>query len=132
MTECNTKFSLEFYKNRRLEIDFSGGELSSDGGVLLLRQADESLGLIASLSRCIKDPRERCKISHEQESLLRQRVLQIAAGYEDVVDSNELRDDPVFQIACNRLPFDTPLASQPTLTTSLLTMMKLPLSLFLT
>lgn len=117
MTECIKNAAFVFYKNRKLESDFSGGDLSSDGGVLLLRQLDENLGLLERFSSCIDDPRDENRIAHEQVELLRQRALQICAGYEDVNDSDFLRKDPIFKAACNELPKSgKDLGSQPTIT----------------
>jgi hypothetical protein len=117
MTQRNTKINFVFSKNKRLEADFSGGDLSSDGGLLLLRELDNELGLLKSLSNCILDPREAKKILHHQIELLRQRVFQICAGYEDANDSDHLRAEPVFKVSCNELnDLDKSLGSQPTIT----------------
>lgn len=121
MTECSPdnseKFGFVFYQNRRLEADFTGGDLSSNGGVLLLRELDERLGLFEKFSSCISDPRDQSRIDHEQVELIRQRVLQICAGYEDANDSDFLRTDPILKAACNKLPKSgKDLGSQPTIT----------------
>lgn len=70
MTECNTKLSFGFSKNKKLEADFSGGDLSSDGGIFLLRQIDENLNLIKNFSELISDPRNQERVSHTQQELL--------------------------------------------------------------
>lgn len=117
MTDCSKPLSFVFNKKRRLEADFSGGNLSSDGGLLLLRQLDERLGLFEQFSSCLEDPRDPKRINHEQIELIRQRVLQICAGYEDANDSDSLRTDPIFKVACNQLPESgKDLGSQPTIT----------------
>jgi Transposase DDE domain group 1 len=121
MTECkfdnSKKLGFVFYQNRRLEADFTGGDLSSNGGLLLLRQLDERLGLFEKFSNCISDPRDPSRINHEQVELIRQRVLQICAGYEDANDSDSLRTDPILKAACNKLPESgKDLGSQPTIT----------------
>ena len=117
MTECIKTAEFVFYKNRKLEADFSGGDLSSDGGILLLRQLDENLGLFDKFSSCIEDARAPEKVKHTQVELIRQRVLQICAGYEDANDSDRLRYDPIFKTACNELPASgKELGSQPTIT----------------
>lgn len=116
MTECSKKISFVFGKNRKIEADFSGGDLSSDGGLLLLRELDEVLGLLGKFSDCIEDPRDLSKIEHEQVELLRQRVFQICAGYEDVNDSDSLRKDPILKAACKESPgTEQDLGSQPTI-----------------
>ena len=104
MTECTTPAPLEFKSPKRVCADFSGGDLSSDGGLLLVRQADESLNLSALIASCIEDPRDQDLITHPLEELIRQRVLQIVAGYEDVNDANSLRTDPVLKTVCGRDP----------------------------
>lgn len=114
MTQCSTKLSFEFSRKGKIEADFSGGDLSSDGGILLFRQIDERLGLLKKFSENIPDSRRPDRISHSQVELLRQRVLQICAGYEDANDCNSLRNDPAFQIACGKLGKE--LGSQPTMT----------------
>lgn len=116
MTECITKqFNFSFFKKRQLTVDFQGGDITSDAGLLLIRQADNSLGLIRGLSGCIDDKRDSRYFDHNMETLLRQRIYQIVAGYEDCNDADLLRRDPAFKAACDRLLSDTDLASQPTL-----------------
>jgi hypothetical protein len=99
-------------KGRKVEADFSGGDVTSDGGVLLLRQVDRLLGLTASVSDLLEDPRRRASCEHDQLSLLRQRVYGLALGYEDLNDHDALRGDPAIQTAVDR---DSDLASSPTL-----------------
>jgi len=117
MTKCTTQ-TLEFSSIRRQRIlaDFDGGRISSDAGVLLLRQTDQVLGLIDAIDSCIPDPRNPIYTTHTQRTLLAQRILAIAAGNEDLNDHQTLRDDPAFQIATGRgLDDEQPLASPPTL-----------------
>ena len=85
MTDC-TQESFEFpaVKRRKVEATFSGGEISSDGGVVLLREADRHLGLLEAASRVLHDPRDSGKVVHSQLSLLRQRVYGLCLGYEDL------------------------------------------------
>ena len=116
-TECSTKVGFNFHNKNELRAEFSGGELSSDGGVMLVAQADKRLGLIEKLSSCIEDPRDPIRITHKQVELLRQRVYQIACGYEDADDCDHLRIDRAMKLAVNRLPETDPdLCSQPTMT----------------
>jgi hypothetical protein len=98
MTDC-THESITFSAlgRRSVVADFDGGTITSDAGALLLREADLSLGLCAAISDCINDPRDPSKIVHEQVTMIRQRVLGIGAGYEDLNDHNTLRKDPLFQ-----------------------------------
>lgn len=117
MTECITT-SLPFASlgSRRVEADFSGGSLTTDAGGLLLRQADQRLGLLDALDRTIPDPRNPEQISHSQRSLLVQRVFGIALGYEDLNDHTHLRHDPLWQALAERAPnSDQPLSSASTL-----------------
>ena len=85
MTNC-TSSSLEFpaCRKRRVAADFSGGDITSNGGVLLLRQADRLSGLTASVARRLIDARQRGKVEHRFVAMLRQRVFGLALGYEDV------------------------------------------------
>ena len=113
MTICNRdQISFPGCKGRRVEADFSGGDVTSDAGVLLLRQADRRLGLTAAVARVLADPRRQASCEHTLLSMLRQRVYGIAAGYEDLNDHDQLRGDSAIQTAVDR---DGVLASSPTL-----------------
>ncbi len=117
MTECTSK-SLQFssLSRRKLLADFDGGHLTSDGGGLLLREANRRTGLIDALTECIADPREPAKIKHDVRTMLAQRVYGIALGYEDGNDHQTLRNDPMMQILVEAAPNpDDPLASPSTL-----------------
>ncbi|MBX3024327.1 IS1380 family transposase [bacterium] len=92
---------------------FDGGEITSDAGLVLLREFDERVGVTAALPTLIADPRDTRFTEHELLTLLRQRLYQIAAGYEDANDATALRRDPTLcTVAARGL---TALASQPTL-----------------
>jgi len=98
-----------------LDAAFDGGRLTSDGGLVWLAEADEELGLCEAVSECVPEWRKR-RGRHSLASLVRQRVFQIACGYEDQNDSNCLREDPLLKIVCGSLPQSgADLASQPTL-----------------
>src|SRR5215203_3502250 len=88
--------------SRRVQADFSGGHLSSDGGFLLLRQVDRGLGLIRSLATCFADYRHPDWTDHGVEQLLSQRLFALAMGYEDLNDHDRLRLDPLFAVACEK------------------------------
>jgi Transposase DDE domain group 1 len=97
-------------------VDFTGGHLSSDGGLLLLAQLDQKLGLTKHVAAALKEYRAPNRLHHSLLDLIRQRVYQIACGYEDANDAATLRFDPVFKVACGRAPLQgRALASQPTL-----------------
>ena len=97
-----------------LHATFDGPQLTSDGGLVWLAEADAALGLCAALAAQVPEWRQRTG-QHSREELVRQRVYQIACGYEDQDDADTLRHDPLFQLACGRQPEDGPLASQPTI-----------------
>jgi hypothetical protein len=101
---------------KAVNLDFEGGLLSSDAGLVLLKDVDEQLGLSRALAAVLHDPRDPRRIDFSYQDLLQQRVFQISAGYEDANDSNTLRHDPIFKLLLNRLPQSDPaLASQPTI-----------------
>jgi len=101
---------------KAVDLDFDGGRLSSDAGLVLLKDPDEQLGLTHNLAAVLSDPRDPRRVHFTPRDLLKQRVLQIAAGYEDANDANTLRHDPIFKLLLDRLPeTGAPLASQPTL-----------------
>jgi len=102
--------------DKAILIDFDGGRLSSDGGLILLGDPDDQIGLTRALAAVLRDPRDPRRINFTNHDLLKQRVFQIAAGYEDANDATTLRHDPIFKLLLGRLPESgTPLASQPTL-----------------
>lgn len=97
-----------------LDVDFLGGRLTSDGGWVWVAEADAVLGLTTALAGVLPDPRRR-RGRHSVLDLVRQRVYQIVAGYEDQDDADTLRRDPLLKLVCGRLPERGPdLASQPT------------------
>lgn len=103
MTNCTqTRFDFPALKRRKVQAEFSGGDITSDGGVLLLRQVDKRLGLMEAINKVIHDPRDPRYIAHSQLSLLRQRVYGLCLGYEDLNDHKTLRTDPAIQTAVNR------------------------------
>lgn len=102
--------------NKNIELSFAGDRISSDGGLLLLREVEKQLGLIDQVSSCITDNRDQRYIDHTIKELITQRVFQIAAGYEDCNDCNDLREDMVLKTCTGRLPQSgNSLGSQPTM-----------------
>lgn len=87
---------------RQVVADFSGGFLSSDGGVLLLRQVDANLGLTRTLAQCFNDGRDQRWVDHFLPQMLAQRIYGLALGYEDLNDHQRLRLDPLLATACNK------------------------------
>ena len=98
-----------------IAITTSSALLSSDAGLLPIRQFDERLGFTAQLAAALDDPRDPRLIAHTGLEMLRARLYGILAGYEDQNDHDALRADPVFKLVAGRLPTDDDLASQPTL-----------------
>jgi hypothetical protein len=94
---------------------FDGGQLSSDAGVLALREIESRLGIADRLAACLADPRAAGRVVHSVADILRFRMLMIAAGYEDGNDADSLRHDPAFKLALGRLPDGAALCSQPTI-----------------
>lgn len=99
MTECTTD-GVGFARQGRRSVraQFDGGTITSDAGGLLLREADRRLRLTERLAAGLTDPRDPARITHEQVTMLRQRILGIAMGYEDVCDHDTLRHDPVMRL----------------------------------
>jgi Transposase DDE domain group 1 len=109
-------FDLPSVCRKKVRLGFDGGRLSSDAGVLLLREAERKLGLASRLAGCLRDKRDPDLIEHTLEEMLRLRMFAIAAGYEDADDCDWLRHDPVFKMAVGRLPESgDALCSQPTM-----------------
>ena len=110
-TECYSQLGFGFQP--KLVVDFAGGTLTTDAGLLLVREFDEQLRLSADVVSRITDTRDARYITHDLDALVRQRLYQIVAGYEDVNDADRLRQDPTFQVVA--ADGRTPLGSQPTL-----------------
>ncbi len=101
---------------KKVDLDFNGGSMTSDAGVLILSEIERNCGIIKSLSSCIDDTRRTYSIDHSTEEILAQRVYQISCGYEDANDSDSLRKDPAIKMAVGHLPIQgDDLASQPTI-----------------
>jgi hypothetical protein len=111
---CIPQLSFSFYRHQPVRVDFSGGQITSDAGLLPLRAFDQRYGLTRGLAEHLCDPREEERVHHSVLSLFRQRLYQIIAGYEDANDADRLRYDPAFQILADQ-PLGEPLGSQPTL-----------------
>lgn len=103
-TDCNDQqMFFQELGSRKVVADFTGGSLSSDGGVLLLRQTDKNMGMTVQLAQCFGDLRKQVFVDHSLEHLLAQRIYGLALGYEDINDHNALRLDPLLAAACDKV-----------------------------
>lgn len=102
MLTANQSLLFDDLGPRRVQADFSGGHLSSDGGVLLLRQIDRGLGISRALAQCFDDTRNQVFVDHSVEELLAQRLKGLALGYEDLNDHDTLRLDPLLAVAAGK------------------------------
>jgi len=113
MTNCTTRQLLfPRLKNRNVHANFGGGSITSDAGVLLLREVDRTIKLTDQVVKLFKDERDPAYIEHTAETMFRQRIYGLALGYEDLNDHDTLRNDIAFQTAVGQ---DKKLASSPTL-----------------
>ena len=115
--EAKKSKRLKRLRRRGVEYDFEGGTLTSDSGLLLLREIDQRLNLTTQIDQAIPDPRDPRYIVHSQRDMLVARIYGIAAGYEDGNDHQDLRNDVAFQVAADKTPDteDAALASPSTL-----------------
>jgi hypothetical protein len=116
ISKNQNQLSLIPVKNKKVELSFSGERISSDGGLLLLKEVEKQIGIIDSLCDGIKDTRDQRYVKHTLHTLLIQRIYQIAAGYEDANDCNFLNQDSIFKLCADKLPYsDEDLPTQPTM-----------------
>ena len=112
----HSKVPLASIFGKRLDLAFDGGILTSDSGVLLLREVEAKTGILSRIIEAITDRRHPSYVAHSVADLVKQRVFQIACGYEDANDCDALCSDPGFKAACGRLPLQgEDLSSQPTM-----------------
>src|SRR3974390_371556 len=109
------RLSFDFFPSRPVEVELSSSPLSSDAGLLPIRQFDERIRLTEQFAIALEDRRHSTFIEHSLLTMVRQRIYGIIADYEDQNDHDTLRSDPVFKLIAGRLPADKDLASQPTL-----------------
>jgi DDE family transposase len=109
------RLSFDFFPSRPLEVELSTSPLTSDAGLLPIRQFDDRIRLTERFAAALVDRRDPAFVEHSLLSMVRQRIYGILADYEDQNDHDTLRSDPVFKIIAGRLPGDPDLASQPTL-----------------
>lgn len=116
MTECNQNaFSFAAHFSRRVEASFTAGQVSTDGGALLLRQADRKIGLLERVACCFTDRRSPLLVEHRLGEMLSQRIYGLALGYEDLNDHEQLRHDPLMALLAGRRKLEEPLAGKSTL-----------------
>ena len=109
-------FDLPSVRRKKLTVDFDGGNQSSDGGLLLLREAERQLGVCRRLAEAMPDRRDPDRIRHAMFEMVMARVAAIACGHEDGIDLDRLRHDPLMKIVVGRCPTTgAPLASQSTI-----------------
>ena len=113
MTDCIPQLVFSFYRHQPIHADFSGGQITSDAGLLPLRAFDQRHQLTRDLAPLLSDPRQDDHVRHDSLALLRQRIYQIVAGYEDANDADRLRHDPLLQIIADQ-KLGEALGSQPT------------------
>ena len=113
MTDCHEQLTFDFHHRKTVVADFDGGLISSDAGLLPLRQLDQRLGWTAAVAGILDDSRQAAKVGHDLTAIVRQRLFGLLAGYEDANDHTRLRHDPVLQTVAGS--DGEALASQPTL-----------------
>ena len=102
--ECNADlFGFARVEGRSVVAAFDGGKITSDAGGLLLGAADQAVGLIDRFAQCFRDSRSEELIEHTVATMVGQRIFGIALGYEDVVDHDELRHDPIMAVLAGKL-----------------------------
>jgi Transposase DDE domain group 1 len=116
MTECNQEsFSFTAHFSRQVQAEFTAGRVSSDGGALLLREADRRVNLLDRLAGCFMDGRAPLLVKHRLPEMLAQRIYGLALGYEDLNDHEQLRSDPLLGLLSGKRELDEPLAGKSTL-----------------
>jgi hypothetical protein len=116
MTECSQEtFALTAHFSRRVEAGFNAGRVSTDGGVLLLREVERKIHLQDRLAGCFSDGRSPKRIKHPLSEMLAQRIYGLALGYEDLNDHEQLRSDPLLALLSGKRDLEQPLAGKSTL-----------------
>jgi len=103
-TGCNRDlFGYEVVEGRQVVAAFDGGEVTSDAGALLLGATDRAIGLVTRFAACFDDGRAQAQVEHTVETMVAQRVFGLALGYEDLIDHDQLRHDPVLATLAGKL-----------------------------
>src|SRR5579859_1769020 len=109
-------FDLPSVRRKKLTVDFAGGNQSSNGGLLLLREAERRLGVCRRLAAAMPDRRDPDRVRHAMFEMVMARAAAIACGYEDAIDLDRLRHDPLMKLTVGRCPESgAALASQSTI-----------------
>src|SRR5262245_58564355 len=115
-TDCSRQLTFWDLGPQQVRVDFEGGRVVTDAGLLAVRLLDKEVGVLAEIAPRLPDPRDQNLVTHTREALLTQEVYQILAGYPDGNDAQVLRNDPLFQTLVGVSPDDAqPLASGSTL-----------------
>lgn len=114
-TQCAIQQCFSFRQDREIRLDFEGGQITSDAGLLPLREFDHRIGFTDSIVGCLDDDRHPAYVKHELAALFIQRLYAIIAGYEDQNDADLLRHDGLFQLIAGKPDLGDELASQPTI-----------------
>jgi Transposase DDE domain group 1 len=116
MTECTQQgFAFGGHFSRQVVAEFSGDRLTTEGGALLLREADRKIGLLRRVADCFTDTRQPERIEHRLPEMLAQRIYGLALGYEDLNDHEQLRNDPLLALLAGKREIEDPLAGKSTL-----------------
>jgi hypothetical protein len=116
MTECNQEaFAFTAHFSSRVEAGFTAGQVSSDGGALLLREVERRINLLGRLGDCFRDGRNPHLVEHKLSEMLSQRIYGLALGYEDLNDHEQLRSDPLLGLLSGKRKLHQPLAGKSTL-----------------
>ena len=107
-----TLFNLTGFMHKKVEVRFNAEQVSNDGGLLLLKEVESQIGIIDGLASCVNDTRHQSYVKHGTGQMLRQRIMQIAAGYEDANDCNALRNDGILKVCTGQ---EQSMATQPTM-----------------
>jgi hypothetical protein len=114
MTDCSRQLTFDFYYDKQLVADFKGGAITSDAGLLAVRQLAERLGWLTEAAGALLDKRDPARTLHDTLTVVRQRVFGLIGGYEDQNDHTRMRNDPALKLVADRAPKDKALASQST------------------
>src|SRR5260370_32950861 len=109
MTECNqSAFPFEAHFSRQVVAQFDGAHMTTDGGALLLREADRKIGLLKRVARCFTEARDPERVGHGLSQMLAQRLYGLAPGHADLNDHEELRRDPLLAVVAGTRERDQP------------------------